>query len=296
MVRLTEKQSIVAFDPAATPAVEIAPGEEVEAEILDWCFGEVDDRPETYPRAARTPRCPAAGPIAVRGAAPGDALAVEILELRTRDRGFMVVRAGCGPLGERVKGIEVVRIPIEDGHALLPSGARVPVEPMIGVIGAAPEKGAVPTLWAGDHGGNMDTREIGPGATVFLPVRVPGGLLAFGDVHAAMGDGELAGSGVEVGASVRVRVGLARGARLPRPRVVTPRRFITLATREDPREAIRMATEDMVAWLGEAAGMSFRDATLLVGAAGSLRVSQVVNRPGPTVKLLLDRARVGMTG
>ncbi len=296
MLRLNEKQFIVEFDAAARPVAEIDPGEEIEAEVLDWCFREVDDRPETYARCAQTPRCPCAGPVAVRGARPGDALTVEILAIQCRSPGHMIIRPGVGPLAAEVSRTEVVRIPLDADAAVLPSGVRVPLHPMVGVIGTAPARGAVPTLWSGDHGGNLDTREVCAGSIVYLPVAVAGGMLAFGDVHAAMGDGELAGSGVEANAAVRVRVGLHPAAHLPRPRVETPDAMVTLATHEQAIEAVRLATLDMLSWLRERAGLSFRDALLLVGAAGSLRFSHVINKPGPTVKLTLDKSLLERCG
>src|SRR5437773_609580 len=124
MVELNESQYIVEFSAGAAPAVEIESGDEVCAQVLDWCFREVNERPETWPRAAQAPRCPLSGPIAVRGAKPGDALEVEILEIQPQSPGFMVMRPGCGPMGDRVTQTEVIRIPLENGHALLPGGIR----------------------------------------------------------------------------------------------------------------------------------------------------------------------------
>jgi amidase len=290
MISLNEKQFIVAFDPTLPQAVEIEPGEQVEADVLDWCFREVNDQPETYARSSQTPRCPSTGPIAVRSAQPGDALAVEILDIRCKSPGHMVIRPGLGPLGNQVEKTQVIRIPLDEDSAVMPSGLRVPLHPMLGVIGTAPASDSIPTLWAGDHGGNLDTREIGVGSIVYLPVFAAGGLLAFGDVHAAMGDGELSGSGVEVNATVRVRVNLQREVRLPRPRVETPDEIITLATHEQISEAIRLATNDMAVWLQCRNGLNFQDALLLIGAAGSLRFSHVINKPGPTVKLIMEKS------
>ena len=289
MVKIDKTQFIVEFDASAPAAVEIQPDQEVIAEVMDWCFGEVNENPETCQRACQQPRCPAAGPISVRGAQPGDALAVEILEIIPKSPGFMVIRPGCGPVGAQVQKIQVIRIPLERGYALLPSGLKIPVEPMLGVIGTTPAEEKFLTLEAGDHGGNLDTKEVCQASVVFLPVQVPGGLLAFGDVHAVMGDGELSGSGVEVNATVRIRVNLRRNANLTSPRIETPQKIITLATRGQVEQAVELVTKDMVSWLKERYGLGFRDALLLIGAAGSLRFSQVINKPGPTVKLVLEK-------
>jgi amidase len=291
MVKLDQDKYVVEFDEAAAPAVEIEPGDEVEAGVLNWCFGEVDERPETWARATRTPRCPAAGPIGVKGAAPGDTLGVTILDIVPKHPGWMVMRHGCGPLGQMVSEIKIAKVDLRDGACILPGGLRVPQHPMLGVIGTTPRGHAIPTLWGGDHGGNMDTREIMAGAVVELPVFCPGALVAFGDTHAAMGDGELSGSGVECGSTVRMRVDLIRAAGLSRPRVRTPDGRITISTSADIREAIREATSDMVEWLRETDGLAFHEAVFLVGAAASVRFSQVVNAPGPTVKVMLRNDR-----
>lgn len=293
MIRLGRGQHAVAFDRGLAPAVEIEPGDVVEAEVHDWCFGEVTDDPASWPRSAEKPRCPAAGPIAVRGAEPGDTLSVRILALEPLgEAGHMVLRPGCGPLGSRFKAFNIVRIPLEPGHAVLPSGRRVPLEPMLGVIGTAPAGEPMATLLSGDHGGNMDTREVAVGTTVYLPVNAPGGLLAFGDAHAAMGDGELSGSGVEIAVRARVQVGLVKGAKLPRPRLITPTRLVTLATHLDAREAAAMATGDMADWLVQLGGIAADEAAMLIGAAASLRFSHIINQTGPTVKICLERIHV----
>ncbi|HOE95937.1 MAG TPA: acetamidase/formamidase family protein [Candidatus Sumerlaeota bacterium] len=289
MKTLLEDQYIIEFDPAAAPAIELEPGEELEARVKDWCFGLVSDDPATYERASRTPRCPAAGPVFVRGAAPGDAIAVRILALDPISPGHMVIRPGCSPFGDRVEQMEILRIPLEDGMARLPTGLRVPLAPMLGVLGATPADAPAPTLISGDHGGNLDTREIAAGSTVLLPVQVEGGLIAFGDAHAVMGDGELSGSGVEVAVVARLAFDILPGRNLRRPRILSPTHMITLATRDDFRGAVELATNDMADWIIELTGWSFRDAALLIGAAGRLLVSHVINRPGPTIKLALSR-------
>ena len=289
MAFLTKEKHIVAFDVNTPSVVEVDPGTTIEAEVLDWCFGEVDERPETYARASQMPRCPAAGPIAVKGANPGDALAVTVLEIAPKSPGFMVLRPDCGPMGDRVQEIEIVRIPLEDESCLLPGGLHVPQHPMLGVIGTTPAGDPIPTLAAGDHGGNLDTREICVGSEVHLPVFIPGGMLAFGDTHAAMGDGELSGSGIECGATVRVRIDLLKNTGIQRPRILTPEKRITLATHHAVSEAVRLATEDMADWLHESDGLDMREATLLIGASARLGFSHVINTPGPTVKLSLER-------
>ena len=179
-------------------------------------------------------------------------------------------------LRDRFAGVSFEMIPIERGFAHV-AGASVPVHPMIGVIGVAPAGAAVPCGSPGPHGGNMDTQLIGEGATVYLPVFWPGALLAAGDMHAAMGDGEICGTGVEVAGSMQLRVGIRRDLELANPVVETAEAIATIASAETLDEAADRATRDMADLLLARLGLSPAAATMLMSAAGQLQVSQVVD-------------------
>ena len=153
------------------------------------------------------------GPVAVRGAAPGDALAIEVLDIsHTRlvglaarlRRARRVAPTSCGFARSRSR------------TAAPGSATRVtaPIEPMIGCIGVAPASGSGSTFGpACPWGGNMDLRELVPGATLFLPVQVDGALLSMGDLHAAMGAAEATWVSLEAAGQATLRIGLERGMR-----------------------------------------------------------------------------------
>jgi amidase len=116
--------------------------------------------------------------------------------------------------------MRVMQTPLRDGRVHLSDTLSVPVEPMIGCIGLAPAEGKASTfLPAYFHGGNFDLREMMAGATLYLPVQVPGALLAMGDLHAAMGTGEPTWVSLEASGSATLRISLEKGMALAFPRL-----------------------------------------------------------------------------
>jgi amidase len=167
-------------------------------------------------------------------------------------------------------------IPIRDGHAVLSERLRVPLHPMVGVVGVAPASGRVGNLYGGEHGGNMDTRTIAAGSRVYLPVLVPGAMLAVGDVHAAMGEGEVFLSGVEIAAEVDIRVQVLKGVKVPTPLVETAESIAPISTGATLDEAADAALNKAMDLLVELADMDFYDAGRLLSAGGHLKISQYV--------------------
>lgn len=140
---------------------------------------------------------PATGAVYVEGAKPGDILKVTIDKIELADNGVMMVEPGLGVMGHRIEESEVKMIPIEGKEAVFNDKIRIPLNPMIGVIGVAPEEGEISNGTPGAHGGNMDTKLIAEGSTLYLPVFQEGALFGLGDLHAAMGDGEISVSGMK---------------------------------------------------------------------------------------------------
>lgn len=219
-ILLTRDRNTTSFSAAHPPALEVDPGALVTFETGDEAYrrladGEaVDDIGlENFNRVT--------GPVRIRGAAPGDALRVDVLEVEI-ERAWSVWLPGFGGLGGRTDAPRVMPTPPEGGHLRISEGLRVPLEPMIGCIGVAPASGEASTFRpAHPTGGNMDLRELSPGATVWLPVEVEGALLSVGDLHAAMGRAEPTWVSLEAAgrATVRVDVEAGVGRGLPAPRL-----------------------------------------------------------------------------
>ncbi len=232
---------------------------------------------------------PATGPLYVEGAAAGDTLKVEILDIKVNSYGIMAPRPGKGVLGEYFPAAKIRRLPIENGQVRFNDRISLSIDPMIGVIGVAPAGEGIRTTIPGSHGGNLDCRRIVRGATVYLPVQVEGALLAIGDLHALMGDGEVVICGLEVGGEVTVRVEVIKGQVLPLPIVVDGETVMTIASAPTLDEAARQATKQMHRFLTGGLKMDVYEAGMLLSLIGNLVVCQVVN-PLMTVRMELPHS------
>jgi len=265
MKRLSRKNTVLhsryrVFDPVLT----IDPGETIVVETINHMTPVVRSAADLHPHGSPEYReREETGPIYVRGAQPGDMLAIHIEQINIID---LPHAHGWGPLAD-VYPQEPIAFPIRNRRCALPGGISVPLHPMIGDIYTTP---ASPQYF--DHGGNMDFTEVRPGNTLYLPVFYEGGLLVMGDVHAAQGDGELLGEGAESAADVTVSINVDREYRSPRPLVETPDALICLACRDTLFGSIRLATEDMIELLSNIHGISKADAYILCTLTGSIRI------------------------
>ncbi len=223
------------------------------------------------------------GPIAVRGAEPGDALRVEILEVSLlEDWGFNLIRPGAGALPDLVPEGGRVHLPVDRARGVvrMPWGLEIPARPFFGVIGTAPppDAGRLTSIVPGAFGGNIDNKELTAGAVLHLPVWTQGGLLSVGDGHAAQGDGEVCLTAVETGLTGRLRIELVKGAGLAGPWAETAEHVIAMGFDPDLDEAARLALRAMIALVTARTGLSAGDAYRLCSVAADLRVTQLVNR------------------
>ena len=219
---------------------------------------------------------PATGPVFVNGAKPGDTLVVEILDIEVAGQGVMVAGKGLGPLGGRFDKFYTKIVRIENSTPRF-NDLELPIEPMIGVIGVAPKEGSVSCGTPGPHGGNLDTRYINKGAKVLLPVFVEGGLLALGDLHALMGDGEICGTGIEVAGKVTARVFVKKGMELRNLMVISGGSLFTLASGKTLDEAMKEAVNDMAEFVLRYANITLEELTMLFSIVGHTEISQVVD-------------------
>jgi acetamidase/formamidase len=222
------------------------------------------------------------GPIAVRGARPGDALEMEFLSIEpSLPMGWNAIRSGWGVLPERFDEPKLRFVPIdrERGTCEPAPGVRVPVEPFFGILGVAPTGEAVSSIPPGAFGGNLDCRELRAGAKLYLPVQVDGAMFSIGDGHAAQGDGEVNVTAVECSMNGSVRLTVREDVRYDWPFALTPTHVVRwgLATRWIER--CGAAVERMIELLGRLCGVGEEDAYVLCCVAGSFRVTQAVNAP-----------------
>ncbi|MBQ8954129.1 MAG: acetamidase/formamidase family protein [Clostridia bacterium] len=289
MYTLSDDKYITAFSAEAAPALMVPDGATVAVKTQDCYMNNL--RAENDPRGeAKGPAIgcnPATGPIFVEGAMPGDTLACDILSIEVGEYASMRISSRGGFMRERVTEPIVRCVPLKDGFAEL-AGVKMPLDPMIGVIGVAPESGAVDTETPGAHGGNMDARLIRAGTTVYLPVRHPGALLALGDVHAKMGDGELCICGLECPAVVTLRLRVIHGRQEAWPVLRgEDGSFSVLASGEDLDEASRFAADAMLDFLKRRTAIDVNELILLMSLVCHLEVCQVVD-PLITARVRLE--------
>ena len=234
---------------------------------------------------------PVTGPIYVEDAHIGDVLSIQVKQIKTAGTGVFAARPETGVPGQDIQKPEVRVLEVAENHVQLDERLKLPLHPVIGNIGVAAKHGEIDTVYPGRHGGNMDTLEITTGSRVFLPVQVNGALLSLGDVKACVGDGQIAGSGVEVEAEVTLRVDTLPGGRFSWPRVESKGEWITITSASTVDQAARLAITEMVKWITQDKGLDFDTAYALVSLGGSLRVSQWGN-PLVTVRMVFPKRLV----
>jgi len=287
MKRLAKDQYINTLDPRTEPRLRVESGEEIVVETWDAFMGGWDAG------ADRGIPGPVAGPIAVRGASPGDALRVDLLEITPKDltpgRSAMHNTSSAhGFLKEEFSKHTPTVLTVRDGKVIFPGGIEIPANPSVGFIATTFTEPRKTTSDSGPYGGDIDMKELTAGSTIWLPVFVPDALLCLGDVHAVVGDGCVGGTAAECSGEVRFRVTVEKNVRLERPRALTRDHFITLCYGEDVGEAMKQAVRDMVQFLVEEKGMEAYAAYALLSLAGDVRINRTF-RPISPVKMMLSR-------
>ncbi len=276
------------FAADVAPVLAMEPGETIQMETYDTTMGRVRQAEDvhTYVQVRDPGRVnPAAGPIYVVGAEPGDTLVVEILAIELDETGCLRIMPGTGVLDGEVAVPYCRIVRVEGGQAIFSPTIRFPLRPMVGVVATAPAVGEFVTALPVETGGNMDHADVTVGTKVYLPVQVPGALFGLGDLHASMGDGEVSGNAVEIGGRTTVRVDLLKGRQWPRPWLATATDWITTATAPTLEAAIKVAVRDMVDLLAERLAVSREDAYILVSATGDVRIGQACANLPPTVRV-----------
>ncbi len=275
MKTITRDRIHFGFDASFEPAGTIDSGEMVCFETQDCYAEQIDYDNKDFSLLDMKRNNPVTGPLYVNGAEPGDILKIEVLDIVPDDHGVMCVRRNSGVYD--VAGCHCRRFPIKDGVIFFDHGIEIPVRPMIGVIGTCPAE-PCDTQSPGPHGGNLDIKELGIGSTVYLPVSVPGALLAIGDCHAVQGDGETAICAMEINAEVIVRVSVVKDRDgIPTPFIETKDAVYTTQGEKSLDAAAVAAARKMHQYLVRTANLSDVQASMLLSLAGNLRISQVVN-------------------
>jgi acetamidase/formamidase len=228
---------------------------------------------------------PLAGPIAVAGAEPGDTLAIEVLDIHTEGWGWNAILPGLGLLADDFTDAYLRTYDISDGEFARLESATIPLDPFLGTMGVCPEGAEKqPVMPPGTFGGNMDTRQLNQGSTLYLPVQVPGALFSTGDAHGVQGDGEVCVTGLEAPMYASLRFTLEKGRSIPAPQYRTAGRpspvgplYGTTGVGGDVFKAAQDATRAMVEHIHSTYGLSPEDAYLLASLCVDLRISEIVD-------------------
>lgn len=288
MLTITKDHAVYAMDPKNEPAARVESGAVLCFETEDCFGGQLKCEEDKMGAIDWANINPATGPVFVEGADPGDILKVEILSIQLAPAAVIADAPGEGVTGCAITDEATRILPVENGRVYLSGFWTCPVRPMIGVIGTAPAGKAVPTGTPGPHGGNMDCKLIGTGTTLYLPVNCEGALLAMGDLHAVMGDGEVAVCGAEIAGKVTVRVTVVKNALLPTPFLLTEEKAVAIYSAPTLDEAAAGATMAMHSLLCDVVGLEEHTAGTLLSLAGDVRICQMVD-PARTCRMEFPR-------
>src|ERR1700719_2136866 len=277
---------------SATPVARVKPGDIIETNTLD-AFGNVLKKPGDKQSMVKGDN-PLTGPFYVEGAQPGDTLAVKFLDLQVDgNQGVGAFAPGFGALNE-TNYTPILHPPLPEKIWFYPidhaantatfqaveskCSVKIPLHPFFGCIGVAPSGGeARSSIVPAEFGGNMDSPEASVGNTVYFPVNVPGGLLYMGDGHAAMGDGEVAGTAIEVPLRARVQLNLIKGQKINWPRFENDDAIMTVGAYRPLDDCVRIAFTELVGWIHQDYGLSELDAYELLSKVAKIHLNEMVD-------------------
>jgi len=292
------------WDAGNEPVLAVADGDSVEIETRDVSDGQVtsDSTADVIATLDWGRVYPLAGPIRVDDAEPGDTLAVEILELETRGWGWTAVIPGLGLLPDDFPDPYLRTFDLTTGDVTyLREDIAIPVAPFLGTMGVCPAGATQQAVMPpGTFGGNMDTRHLTRGTTLYLPVQVEGALFSCGDAHAAQGDGEVCVTGIETPMGVTLRLTLQKGRRIPAPqfetagpltRAVDGSGFYgTTGVGPDLYAAAQDAVRAMIDHVAGTYDLSREDAYVLASLVVDLKIAEIVDAGVYVVSALLPLA------
>ncbi|WP_048059545.1 acetamidase/formamidase family protein [Picrophilus oshimae] len=236
----------------------------------------------------------AVGPVYINGSEPGDAIEVEIYDIKTGGWGWSAIINNFGLLKNKYNE-RLFIWDIENGYARgvnFLKGIKIPLNPFIGIIGTAPALGKYEMIPPQHFGGNMDNRLIRSGSKVLLPVNVNGGLISFSDPHASQGDGEVCGTAIETSAVLKIKIRLIKNRNLKTPIIYSNENYsgnviATTGINNDIYKAAVEATSEMINYLSRELNITEEESYILCSVAGNLRISEIVDEPNFVVSMVM---------
>lgn len=288
MIELDDAKTLFSFDKDLDPVLKVPSGETVRIRTKD-CFGNQLQGPEDQLSEIDWEAInPATGPIYVEGAVAGGTLKVHIDNIELDAQTSSCTGKDEGVCGDRFSDWATHFCKVEDGKVVWDERLSIPLAPMIGVIGVAPEGEPVNCGTPGKHGGNMDNTAIAAGATLYFPVAVDGALFGCGDMHAVMGDGEVSVSGAEVAGYATVTLTALPELSVPNPLIENDTHFGIIVSAESLDKASELAVQQMVDLLASRTNESEADLVMLLSLVADVRVCQMVD-PEKTVRFMVPK-------
>lgn len=275
MKTVTEDLACYSMSVKNKPALTVNQSEVFKLETKDCYSNNLKSEKDFFTMKMWDTVNPATGPVFIKGVKKGDILKVEIIDIAIRDYAIMSLEHGSGSLGEFIEGRETTVLAVKDGRLIISESLSIQVNPMIGVIGTATEDG-IPTGTPGEHGGNMDCKIITAGTAIYLPVNVEGALLAAGDIHALMGDGESCICGAEVSGSITLKATVA-SLKIPTPCVETEEAFYFIGSAKTLDECEGIVLRKAHSFLKNTVKMKANEAARIMSLACDLQVCQIVD-------------------
>ena len=288
MIELDDAKTLFSFDKDLEPVLKVPSGETVRIRTKD-CYGNQLQGPEDQLSEIDWEAInPATGPIYVEGAVAGGTLKVHIDNIELDAQTSSCTGKDEGVCGDRFSDWATHFCKVEDGKVVWDERLSIPLAPMIGVIGVAPEGEPVNCGTPGKHGGNMDNTAIAAGATLYFPVAVDGALFGCGDMHAVMGDGEVSVSGAEVAGYATVTLTALPELSVPNPLIENDTHFGIIVSAESLDKASELAVQQMVDLLASRTNESEADLVMLLSLVADVRVCQMVD-PEKTVRFMVPK-------
>jgi len=291
---LRDQAKKYAFDWEDEPLLRVKCGETFAIETYDASTGyfkTADDKaiPGRRPGFDRSPphANPIGGPVWLEGAGRGDTLVVTIEDITVDDYSWIAIGPRRGPLGESTRWPELsadytTRIfkhtpgpsgTTRDGTLHFNERISWPITPFIGTLGVAPDREVTTSLdGQGEWGGNLDIRDVAPGNRIFLPIFHEGARFYLGDVHASQGDTEFTGTAAETKATVRVKLDVVKGKKIPWMRIEKPASLVSIHANRPLEVAVETATVNLMDWLIADYRLTPTDAYCLVSTCPDFRI------------------------
>lgn len=288
MVELDDEKVFYAFDKTLEPAMVVPSGTTVRVRTKD-CFGNQIQKPEDELDGIDWDHTnPATGPIFVEGAVPGGALKVSVGAIEFDNKSVSCTGENEGVCGDRFNAWSTQVCEIDGDELVWDERLRIPLRPMIGVIGVAPEGDPINCGTPGSHGGNMDNTAITSGATLYFPVFADGALFGCGDMHAVMGDGEISVSGAEAAGWATVTLTAMPELKLVDPLIENATHFGVIASAETLDAAADRAVHEMVDLICDRTAEDPDKVVMLLSLVGDVQVCQMVD-PEKTIRFMVPK-------